>query len=55
MIDLSPLGSSIFIGTNAGANDDFSTNQNTFVGHQSGKNNTTGSNNVYLAMTTAIV
>ncbi len=32
-------GNSVFIGEDAGNNDDFSTNNNTFVGHQSGLDN----------------
>lgn len=35
-------GNSVFIGENAGANDDLSNNQNTFVGKEAGEENTTG-------------
>jgi hypothetical protein len=38
-------GSSVFIGEGAGANDDLSNNNNTFVGYQAGNTNTTGSYN----------
>lgn len=38
-------GSSVFIGEGAGANDDLSTNKNTFVGNLAGNTNTTGNHN----------
>ena len=38
-------GQSTFIGQGAGANDDLTTNLNTFVGYNSGNSNTTGNNN----------
>jgi len=42
-------GNSIFMGLNAGANDDLSNNWNTFIGDYSGENNTTGSSNIALS------
>ena len=44
-------GSSVFIGEGAGANDDLSTNNNTFVGTNSGAANTTGSSNNFFGAT----
>ena len=41
-------GNSVFIGENAGAVDDLTNNQNTFIGYNSGTNVTTGSNNTFL-------
>jgi Chaperone of endosialidase len=41
-------GQSVFIGENAGLNDDLSLNYNTFVGNSSGRNNTSGYANAYL-------
>jgi len=41
-------GQSVFIGENAGAVDDLSTNRNVFVGYNAGAANTTGQNNVYV-------
>lgn len=41
-------GNSVFLGESAGANDDLSNGNNTFVGHQSGEANTNGSNNTTL-------
>ena len=38
-------GNSVFIGQDAGDNDDLSSNSNTFVGTQAGTDNTTGGNN----------
>jgi len=38
-------GQSVFIGEDAGKNDDLTNNQNVFLGYQSGMENTTGSNN----------
>jgi len=38
-------GNSLFIGTNAGNNDDLSNNWNAFLGNYAGRYNTTGSNN----------
>ena len=49
-------GNSVFIGENAGANDDLTTNQNTFIGYNSGNGNTAGTNNTaigYNALRTA--
>ncbi|MCH8329876.1 MAG: tail fiber domain-containing protein [Bacteroidetes bacterium] len=40
-------GRSVFIGEDAGANDDLSTNQNVFIGYQAGKANTTGFRNTF--------
>ena len=39
-------GNSVFIGEGAGANDNLSTNENTFIGSQSGASNTDGQGNV---------
>ena len=39
-------GLSVFIGKDAGLNDDLSSNLNVFLGYQTGKANTTGNNNV---------
>ncbi len=39
-------GGSVFLGENAGINDDFTNNNNVFVGHESGKANITGIENV---------
>ncbi len=39
-------GESVFIGENAGAADDLSANQNTFLGYRAGEDNVTGSQNV---------
>jgi hypothetical protein len=41
-ISILNTGLSVFIGENAGINDDKTTNRNTFVGHDAGRNNTTG-------------
>ncbi len=38
-------GRSVFIGFNAGINDDYSANQNVFIGYDAGGENTVGSNN----------
>ena len=46
-IEILNTGKSIFIGKGAGENDDFSDNQNIFIGDSSGYNNTTGSNNFF--------
>ena len=45
-------GNSIFIGENAGANDDLSLNNNTFVGQNSGRSNTTGNFNNFFGYDT---
>jgi len=41
-------GESVFVGEGAGANDDLTDNQNTFVGYQAGESNTTGYSNIAL-------
>ncbi|MEQ8358407.1 MAG: tail fiber domain-containing protein [Cytophagales bacterium] len=41
-------GNSVFIGDEAGANDDLSNNQNVFIGNQAGLSNSTGANNAYI-------
>ncbi len=41
-------GLSVFIGDQAGANDDLSTNQNVFIGDNAGVMNTTGDRSVYI-------
>ena len=46
-IEILNTGSSIFIGEGAGENDDFSDNQNVFIGYQSGYSNTKGNNNIF--------
>ncbi len=46
IINISNTGNSIFIGENAGLNDDLSDNNNVFLGHDAGKNNTSGYKNV---------
>ena len=43
-------GSSVFLGKDAGANDDYSDNFNVFVGDNAGNFNTTGSRNVALGL-----
>src|SRR5687767_3912708 len=45
---LASPGQSVFIGENAGSSDDGTTNQNVFVGYDSGKNNTTGTGNAFI-------
>jgi parallel beta-helix repeat protein len=44
-IETMNTGNSVFIGEEAGENDDLSSNQNVFVGYNSGKANTSGSHN----------
>lgn len=39
-------GHSVFIGEDAGKNDDHSDNNSVFIGHQAGKSNTEGTNNI---------
>ena len=41
-------GGSVFIGENAGLNDDLSANHNIFIGYLSGKSNTTGYDNTFI-------
>ena len=41
-------GQSVFIGLNAGNNDDLSNNNNVFVGYESGKLNTAGEHNTFI-------
>lgn len=45
-LEVSNTGGSTFFGTSAGANDDLTGNQNTFIGYYTGKQTTTGSSNV---------
>ena len=47
-LEVISTGESVFIGSGAGSNDDGSTNRNTFIGYQSGQQNTTGSNNTFI-------
>jgi hypothetical protein len=47
-ISFTNTGSSVFIGDNAGLNDDLTSNANTFVGHNSGRSNSTGDANSFL-------
>lgn len=44
-------GNSVFIGDNAGINDDLTDNRNVFVGFNAGKQNTTGNLNTFLGST----
>ena len=41
--------SSLFIGANAGMNDDGTQNRNTFIGTNAGKSNTTGASNTFVS------
>lgn len=41
-------GGSVFIGDNAGVNDDLTNNNNVFVGDKAGQNNTTGDSNTFI-------
>ncbi|MGJ8683742.1 MAG: tail fiber domain-containing protein [Nonlabens sp.] len=43
-------GNSVFIGNNAGANDDLSNNQNVFIGKDAGGQNTTGESNTAVGL-----
>ena len=43
-------GRSIFIGDGAGENDDYSDNQNVFIGHNSGHSNTSGHSNAFVGL-----
>ena len=45
-MEITNTGYSVFIGENAGENDDLSNNYNVFVGTGAGKDNTTGSSNI---------
>jgi hypothetical protein len=45
---LGASGSSLFVGIDAGINDDGSNNRNTFIGFNAGMTNTTGSNNTFV-------
>ena len=45
-IEFLNTGNSVFIGEDAGANDDLSANVNVFIGQQAGNSNTTGASNV---------
>ncbi|MCP4440042.1 MAG: hypothetical protein GY810_13940 [Aureispira sp.] len=47
-IEILNTGQSVFLGQNAGRDDDLSTNRNTFIGHNTGLVNTTGLNNTAL-------
>jgi len=47
-------GNSVFIGEDAGLNDDLTNNQNTFVGLSTGKNNTTGNSNTYVGANSGV-
>lgn len=51
-IETSNNGESVFIGENAGANDDHSANQNVAIGYHALQNNTTGSNNTAIGFDT---
>ncbi len=46
-IEIVNTGNSIFIGEEAGYNDDYDDNNNVFIGYQSGYENTTGYNNIF--------
>lgn len=45
-------GNSVFIGENAGLNDDYSENVNVFVGYKAGENNTLGDRNTFIGAET---
>ncbi len=45
-INVTNTGKSIFLGENAGLNDDLSDNNNVFLGHNAGSNNTEGEQNI---------
>ena len=45
-IEFENTGNSVFIGEEAGKDDDLSTNNNVFIGHKAGKANITGANNI---------
>ena len=47
-IEILNTGNSVFIGEGAGESDDFSNNNNVFVGYEAGMNNITGHENVFL-------
>ena len=47
-IEIRNTGNSIFIGKDAGSNDDYSDNQNIFIGDQAGYENTSGGTNVFI-------
>jgi len=47
-LEVTNTGGSVFIGEGAGANDDVSSNDNTFVGYEAGLTNVSGSLNVYV-------
>lgn len=47
-LDVVSTGGSTFFGASAGANDDLSSNQNTFIGYYVGKQTTVGENNIGL-------
>ena len=47
-IEILNTGNSVFIGEGAGANDDYSDNDNVFIGYQSGNSNTTGVENTFI-------
>ena len=47
-IEILNTGGSVFIGKGTGANDDFSNNYNTFLGTNSGYNNTEGEKNIFI-------
>ena len=46
-IEILNTGGSVFIGEGAGANDDYTDNQNVFIGDSSGYSNITGWNNIF--------
>ncbi|MEM6699137.1 MAG: tail fiber domain-containing protein, partial [Bacteroidota bacterium] len=46
-IEILNTGRSIFLGNGAGANDDYSNNQNLFLGDSTGYNNTNGRDNIF--------
>ena len=51
-IEVHNTGRSIFIGIAAGNNDDLTTNENVFIGYESGRSNTTGEKNVAIGLET---
>lgn len=47
-LDFRNTGNSVFVGEEAGLNDDLTDNKNVFVGYKAGASNTTGSHNTFL-------
>ena len=47
-LEIVNTGNSVFIGDRAGENDDLTNNSNVFIGHEAGRNNTTGVQNTFI-------